>query len=61
MNNGADLIDIGGESTRPGSKSISESLEWKRINKILKSLLKKKVPLSLDTRKSKIMEKGINH
>ena len=60
MNYGADLIDIGGESTRPGSKSISESLEWKRINKILKSLLKKKVPLSLDTRKSKIMEKGIN-
>ena len=42
MNYGADLIDIGGESTRPGSKSISESLEWKRINKILKSLLKKK-------------------
>ena len=60
MSYGADLIDIGGESTRPGSKSISESLEWKRINKILKSLLKKKVPLSLDTRKSKIMEKGIN-
>ena len=57
--NGADLIDVGGESTRPGSKAISESLEWNRINKILKLLIKKKIPLSLDTRKSNIMQKGI--
>ena len=55
---GADLIDIGGESTRPGSKSITEKTEWVRINKILK-LIVKKLPVSLDTRKSKIMEKGI--
>ncbi len=60
INCGADLIDVGGESTKPGSKPISESLEWNRINKILKLLIKKKIPLSLDTRKSKIMEKGIN-
>ena len=60
INCGADLIDVGGESTKPGSKAISESLEWNRINKILKLLIKKKIPLSLDTRKSKIMEKGIN-
>ncbi len=60
MKSGADLIDIGGESTRPGSKAISESLEWNRINNILKLLIKKKIPLSLDTRKSNIMEKGIN-
>ena len=57
---GANLIDIGGESTRPGSKAISESLEWYRINKILKSLIKKKIPISLDTRKSNIMDKGIS-
>ena len=60
FNQGANLIDIGGESTRPGSKVISESLEWYRINKILKSLIKKKIPISLDTRKSNIMDKGIN-
>ena len=60
INCGADLIDVGGESTKPGSKAISESLEWNRINKILKLLIKKKIPLSLDTRKSKIMERGIN-
>ena len=55
---GASIIDIGGESTRPGSKPISTKLEWDRINKILRSL-HKKIPLSLDTRKSEIMEKGI--
>ena len=60
LNCGASLIDIGGESTRPGSKLIRENLEWQRIEKILKSLIKKKIPISLDTRKSKIMSKGIN-
>ena len=58
FNYGADLIDIGGESTRPGSKPISANQEWTRINKIIK-ILSKKIPLSLDTRKSSIMEKGI--
>ena len=33
FNAGANLIDVGGESTRPGSKAIKENLEWKRINK----------------------------
>ena len=60
FNQGANLIDIGGESTRPGSKAISESLEWYRINKVIRSLIKKKIPISLDTRKSNIMDKGIN-
>ena len=60
INSGANLIDVGGESTRPGSKVIRENLEWQRIEKILKSLIKKKIPISLDTRKSQIMIKGIN-
>ena len=60
INSGANLIDVGGESTRPGSKVIKENLEWQRIEKILKSLIKKKIPISLDTRKSQIMIKGIN-
>jgi len=55
---GANLIDIGGESTRPGSNFIQEKLEWNRIGKILKSV-SKKIPISLDTRKSLIMERGI--
>ena len=60
FNCGANLIDVGGESTRPGSKVIKENLEWQRIEKILKSLIKKKIPISLDTRKSRIMIKGID-
>ena len=58
IKSGAKLIDIGGESTRPGSNSVKENLEWKRISKVLK-LVGKKIPISLDTRKSNIMEKGI--
>ena len=55
---GANIIDVGGESTRPGSNAINIKLEWSRIEKIIKSI-SKKIPLSLDTRKSEIMEKGI--
>ena len=57
---GANIIDIGGESTRPGSKSVNKDLEWKRIEKTLSSL-SKKIPISLDTRKSEIMRKGIKY
>ena len=55
---GANLIDVGGESTRPGSKTINPKNEWNRIYRILK-LICNKVNVSLDTRKSEIMEKGI--
>ena len=58
LKSGANIIDVGGESTRPGSKTINSKLEWKRINKILK-LITNKIPISLDTRKSEIMEKGL--
>ena len=58
FDSGANLIDIGGESTKPGSKKIKENLEWSRINTILKSVIKK-IPISLDTRKSNIMKRGI--
>ena len=55
---GADIVDIGGESTRPGSQPISLNVEWKRLKNILKKFNKKKI-ISLDTRKSEIMERGI--
>ena len=55
---GANIVDIGGESTRPGSKAISSKVEWNRIKNVLKNIDKKKI-ISLDTRKSDIMEKGI--
>ena len=55
---GADLVDIGGESTKPGSQPVNPNIEWNRIKNILKGINKKKM-ISLDTRKSNIMEKGI--
>ncbi|MDB4083789.1 dihydropteroate synthase [Candidatus Pelagibacter sp.] len=55
---GADIVDVGGESTRPGSKPISEKEEWSRIEKIIRKL-GKKIPLSVDTRKADIMSKGV--
>ncbi len=58
FNSGANLIDIGGESTKPGSKTVKVNLEWNRISRILK-LVSKKIPISLDTRKSEIMKRGI--
>jgi len=58
FNSGANIVDVGGESTRPGSKAINNKLEWKRIEKIIK-LISKKIPISLDTRKSEVMKKGI--
>ena len=58
IESGAKIIDIGGESTRPGSQAIDVKLEWSRISKVLK-LICKKIPVSLDTRKSEIMERGI--
>ena len=58
FNSGANIVDVGGESTKPGSKAINNKLEWKRIEKIIK-LISKKIPISLDTRKSEVMKKGI--
>jgi dihydropteroate synthase len=57
---GANIIDIGGESTRPGSNTINSKLEWSRIEKIIRSI-SKKIPISLDTRKSEIMKQGIKY
>lgn len=49
---GADLLDLGAESTRPGSRSISETAELKRLIPVLRLIRKKtKLPLSVDTQK----------
>ena len=58
---GSKILDIGGESTRPGAKDVNKIIEWKRINKTLKKIKKLNKFISLDTRKSWIMEKGINN
>tara|TARA_Y100001970_G_scaffold112026_1_gene139823 strand:+ start:1554 stop:2612 length:1059 start_codon:yes stop_codon:yes gene_type:complete len=63
INSGADIIDVGGESTRPGSKTIPIKTEWRRIEHVIKNFKKKfpKICLSLDTRKSEIMKEGYRY
>ncbi len=58
---GADIIDIGGESTRPGSKIIPQKDELKRVQKVVEKFKKKftKTLLSIDTRKSLVMDYSI--
>ena len=62
INSGAKIIDIGGESTRPGSKTVKVKDEWRRISYVIKNFKKrfKNTTLSIDTRKSDIMIQGIN-
>ena len=57
---GADLIDIGAESTRPGSLGINAEEEWSRLAPVLAALRTRlKIPISIDTRKSEVAAKGI--
>ena len=63
IDSGAKIIDVGGESTRPGSKTIDPNIEWKRVKYIVENFKKKykKVCLSIDTRKPDIMIKSIKN
>lgn len=55
VRDGADIIDVGGESTRPGASPLSEKEELKRVLPVIKGLIKNfDVPLSVDTYKSTI-------
>lgn len=54
---GADIIDVGAESTRPGSEAISEDEEIRRLKPVVAALLEKlTIPVSVDTYKSRVAE-----
>ncbi|QZY54814.1 dihydropteroate synthase [Crassaminicella profunda] len=58
IHDGADIIDIGGESTRPGHQEVSPEEELNRVLPVIEKLVKEiKVPLSVDTTKSAVAEK----
>jgi dihydropteroate synthase len=63
IDSGADIIDIGGESTRPGSSVIAPKKEWQRISLIIKKFKKKfpKTFLSIDSRKSLVIKNAIKY
>ncbi len=57
---GADILDIGGESSRPGSKSISQEEETRRVITLIEKLAKTiSIPISIDTRKPKVAKKAL--
>jgi dihydropteroate synthase len=57
---GADLLDIGGESTRPGSSETSAAEELDRVMPVLERLKERlKIPVSIDTRKAEVAEAAI--
>ncbi len=61
INQGADIIDVGGESTRPGAAPIDEKTEIKRVMPVIKGIaLKTDVPVSIDTRNASVAEAAID-
>ena len=60
MREGADILDIGGESTRPGATALSHDEEWKRIHPVLQELLTWNLPVSVDTYHPETMHKALD-
>ena len=61
IDEGADLLDVGGESTRPGASYISEEDEISRILPVIEGIRKhSSIPISVDTRKRSVMEAAYN-
>jgi dihydropteroate synthase len=56
---GADILDIGGESTRPGSAPTSEDEELSRVMPVLEAVMNLGVPVSIDTRRPDVMKTAI--
>ena len=60
IDDGADIIDIGAQSTRPGHIPVSDKEEWERLEPVLKALNGKiSVPVSIDTYYPYVAEKSL--
>ena len=60
INDGADIIDIGGESSRPGSIAVSVDEEMKRVIPVIKAIREfSDIPISIDTTKSEVAKSAI--
>ena len=57
LRQGADILDLGGESTRPGADFVPPEEEWRRLAAVLPELVALNVPLSIDTRRTVIMRR----
>lgn len=60
VEHGADILDIGGESTRPGAEKVSLEMELERVIPIIKAISKEvQVPISIDTYKAEVAKQAI--
>ena len=59
IDDGADLIDIGGESTRPGATPIGPEIEMQRVLPVLRALRGTRVPISIDTSQPALMRAAL--
>jgi dihydropteroate synthase len=59
VSDGADMIDIGAESTRPGASPVSEAEELQRAIPVVEALASLELPVSIDTRKPAVMRAAI--
>ncbi len=60
VRDGADIIDVGGESTRPGASDVSVQVELDRVIPVIEDLVKKiDKPISIDTRKSEVAHAAV--
>jgi dihydropteroate synthase len=56
---GADILDIGGESTRPGAQPVTVDEELRRVIPIVEAMANQKIPISIDTMKPEVMKAAI--
>ena len=57
---GADIVDVGGESTRPGAQRISQEEELRRVGPVVTELVRAGVPVSIDTMRAGVAEFALN-
>ena len=60
LREGADILDLGAESTRPGAAAVDEEAEWLRLAPVLRALRDSPVPISVDTMKPAVMRRAID-
>ena len=61
VSEGADLLDVGGESTRPGAVEVSEAEELQRVIPVIEALAKQiTIPIAIDTSKPGVMRAAVN-
>lgn len=57
---GANILDVGGESTRPGAAGVGVDEEWARVSNVLRELISWNVPVSVDTMKATVMARAVD-